>query len=122
MGVTKKIRKNIVAMSNILAIEAAKEALSDKSFYEFSVSKNKEEKQRIYSLLDHLKLDYIPSHTNFIFFHSKKDIKQLGSRMLAKGVSIGRPFPPFNDWCRISTGTADEVDKFIKSMLEVYQG
>ena len=42
--------------------------------------------------------------------------------MLAKGVSIGRPFPPFNDWCRISTGTADEVDKFIKGMLGVYQG
>merc|ERR1712146_208128 len=63
--IAKKIRKNIVAMSNILAIEAAKEALKDTSFYKFSISKNKEEKQRIYSLLDHLKLDYVPSHTNF---------------------------------------------------------
>ena len=120
--IAKKIRKNVVAMSNILAIEAAKEALNDNSFYKFSISKNKQEKQRIYTLLDHLKLDYVPSHTNFIFFHSKKDIKQFGSQMLAKGVSVGRPFPPFNDWCRISTGTADEVDKFINGMLEVYKG
>ena len=60
--------------------------------------------------------------TLILFFSiRKKDIKQLGSQMLAKGVSVGRPFPPFNDWCRISTGTADEVDKFINGMLEVYK-
>ena len=119
--IANKIRKNLVADSNILAIEAAKEALMDESFYKFSVTKNKQEKQRIYKLLEYLKLDYIASHTNFVFFHSKKDIKLLGSEMLAKGVSIGRPFPPFNDWCRISTGTSDEVDLFIKAMLEVYE-
>ena len=40
--------------------------------------------------------------------------------MLKKGVMIGRPFPPFYDWCRISTGTSEEVDVFMKAMLEVY--
>ena len=40
--IASQIRKNIVAMSNVLAIEAAKEALDDKSFYNFSLSKNKE--------------------------------------------------------------------------------
>ena len=39
---------------------------------------------------------------------------------IEKGVRIGRPFPPFYDWCRISTGTSQEVDIFIESMLEVY--
>ncbi|GIS06597.1 MAG: hypothetical protein CM15mP109_13530 [Candidatus Dadabacteria bacterium] len=37
--------------------------------------------------------------------------------MLEKGVRVGRPFPPFYDWCRISTGTSEEVDRFIESML-----
>ena len=115
-----KIRQNIVAMSNVLGIEAAKAALQDQAFYDFSIQKAKEAKTRIYTLLDHLELDYVPSHTNFIFFHSKKDIRELGPAMLAKGVRIGRPFPPFYDWCRISTGTLEEVDLFIKGMLEVY--
>ena len=83
---------------------------------------NKKAKKNIYTLLDHLKLEYVPSHTNFVFFHSKKDIRELGPKMLKKGVRIGRPFPPFYDWCRISTGTLDEVDAFIKGMLEVYEG
>ena len=39
--IANKIRKNIVAMSNILAIEAAKEALKDTSFYKFSFLKIK---------------------------------------------------------------------------------
>ena len=120
--IANKIRKNVVAMSNVLAIEAAKEALKDEGFYQFSLSKNKEAKNRIYAILDHLKLDYVTSHTNFVFFHSKKDIRKLGKTMLEKGIRIGRPFPPFYDWCRISTGTLEEVDLFTKSMLEVYEG
>jgi len=119
--IAQQIRQNVVAMSNVLAVEAAKEALKDEEFYNFSLNKNKEAKQRIYKLLDHLKLDYVTSHTNFIFFHSKRDIRALGPAMLEKGVRIGRPFPPFYDWCRISTGTSEEVDLFIKGMLEIYQ-
>ena len=41
----KKIRENIVARSNVLGIEAAKEALNDEEFYAFSLKKNKESKK-----------------------------------------------------------------------------
>jgi len=118
----QQIRKNVVAMSNVLAIAAAEASLEDRDFYQFSLEQNRKQKQRIYDLLDHLQLDYVRSSTNFIFFHSKRDIRELGPEMLAKGVRIGRPFPPFYDWCRISTGTAEEVGLFIKGMLEVYNG
>ena len=41
--------------------------------------------------------------------------------MRKEGVQIGRPFPPFMDWCRISTGTIDEV-KLFNSALEKVMG
>ena len=41
------------------------------------------------------------SSTNFVFFESKMHIDELSKKMLDKGVRIGRPFPPFYDWCRI---------------------
>tara|TARA_B100000953_G_scaffold92226_1_gene75185 strand:- start:1882 stop:3012 length:1131 start_codon:yes stop_codon:yes gene_type:complete len=113
-------REKIVAQTNVLAVAAATEALADDEFYKFSLNKAKEEKSKIYKLLDHLNLKYVKSSTNFIFFESKKHIDELGAQMLDKGVMIGRPFPPFYDWCRISTGTSEEVDKFINGMLEVY--
>ena len=77
-------------------------------------------KNKIYKLLDYLDLKYVKSSTNFVFFESKKHIDNLSKDMLDKGVRVGRPFPPFYDWCRISTGTSEEVDKFINAMLEVY--
>ena len=81
-------------MSNVLAIEAAKEALDDKSFYNFLFQKIKKQKNKIYKLLDYLNLDYVTPHTNFVFFIQKKDIRDLGQKH-EKGVKIGRPFLPF---------------------------
>ena len=69
---------------------------------------------------DYLDLKYVRSSTNFVFFESQQHIDKLSAEMLKKGVRIGRPFPPFYDWCRISTGTSEEVNKFINSMLEIY--
>ena len=113
-------RPNIMAQTNVLAVAAASEALKDNDFYKFSLKKANEEKDKIYKLLDYLDLKYVRSSTNFVFFESQQHIDKLSSEMLEKGVRIGRPFPPFYDWCRISTGTSEEVNKFINSMLEIY--
>jgi histidinol-phosphate aminotransferase len=114
------IKRNVVAMSNVYAIEGAKEALKDEEFFKFSIQKNKEAKELIYKTLDHLELEYAKSSTNFVFFKSGRDINELGSQMLAKGVKIGRAFPPFLDHCRISTGTIEEVQLFSKSLISLY--
>jgi histidinol-phosphate aminotransferase len=113
-------RPNIMAQTNVLAVSAASEALKDEDFYTFSLNKANEEKDKIYKLLDYLNLKYIKSSTNFVFFESKKHINELSEQMLDKGIMVGRPFPPFYDWCRISTGTSEEVDVFVQAMLEVY--
>ena len=112
----KQIRTNVVAMSNVLAIAAADKAIEDQEFYDFSLNKIKQGRKLITDTLDDLGLDYVPSNTNFVFFHSKKHIDKLGKQMLDKGVRIGRAFPPFYDWCRISTGTLEEVDVFIAAL------
>jgi len=114
------LRKNVVAMTNVYAIAGAKEALNDHEFYNFSIQKNKEAKQLIYKTLEHLDLEYIKSNTNFVFFHSGKDINELGAKMLEKGVRVGRAFPPFYDWCRISTGTLEEMNLFAESLISLY--
>ena len=113
-------RNKIMAQTNVLAVAAAIEALKDKDFYAFSLKKANEEKDKIYKLLDYLNLKYVESSTNFVFFESKKHIDILSKEMLDKGVRVGRPFPPFYDWCRISTGTSQEVDRFVSAMLDIY--
>ena len=79
-----------------------------------------EAKKIIYNTLNHLELDYVKSHTNFIFFKSNRNISELGENMLAKGIKIGRAFPPFIEHCRISTGTIQEVQLFSQALLSIY--
>ncbi|EOZ98534.1 Histidinol-phosphate aminotransferase [Indibacter alkaliphilus LW1] len=117
--IAENLRKRVVANTNIMAIEAGKAALKDNEFYKFSLAKNLECRNLIENTLDDLGLEYIPSQANFVFFHAKQDVSKLAEKMLAKGVIIGRPFPPMNDWCRISTGTVEEVEIFNKALKEV---
>ncbi len=119
-ALAQKLRRNMVAYSNVLAIAGAKEALNDKEFYSFSLQKTREAKNLIYKTLDDIELPYVKSHTNFIFFKSGKDIRTLHKEMMSKGILIGRPFPPFFDWCRISTGTIEEVTLFTQALTSVY--
>ena len=117
---SRLIRKNIVAMTNVLAIAAADKALDDKEFYNFSLNKIIQGRKIITTTLDKIGLKYTPSNTNFVFFHSKRHIDDLGKQMLEQGVKIGRPFPPFYDWCRISIGTLEETKIFANALENIY--
>ena len=115
----RRLKNAVMANTNILALEAAKTALVDDEFYKFSILKNKEAKDYIYSTLTELGLPYIKSHTNFVFFKSGRNIRDLISDMEKKGVVIGRPFPPLYNWARISTGTMEDMQSFGLALKEV---
>ncbi|MDT0607740.1 pyridoxal phosphate-dependent aminotransferase [Croceitalea rosinachiae] len=117
--IAKRLRGNVMAMTNVLAIEAAKEALKDDEFYKFSLMKNVEAKKAIYKTLDDLNLEYIKSHTNFIFFKTGKPISDMITKMKKEDVIIGRPFPPFYEWARISTGTMEDIQRFDSALKKV---
>lgn len=117
--IADRLKGSVMANTNVLAIEAAKEALKDDEFYKFSVLKNLEAKEVIYRTLDDLGLDYIKSHTNFIFFKSGRPIQELINQMEKENVLIGRPFAPMFDWARVSTGTLEQVGHFSESLKKI---
>ena len=117
--IAKRLQKNIMAMTNVLAIEAAKEALKDDDFYKFSLLKNLEAKNRIYQTLNDLNLAYVKSHTNFVFFKTGRPITEMIAEMKKENVMIGRPFPPFYEWARISSGTASDISRFDLALKKV---
>lgn len=117
--IAAKLSERVVANTNVMAIEAGKAALKDEEFYRFSLQKNKEARQMIESTLDQLGLEYLPSQANFVFFNAKRNVSQLAKSFQEKGIVIGRPFPPLNEWCRISTGTLEEVELFNRALLQI---
>uniref|UniRef100_UPI00404B7459 pyridoxal phosphate-dependent aminotransferase n=1 Tax=Fulvivirga sp. TaxID=1931237 RepID=UPI00404B7459 len=117
--IASRLSDNIMANTNVLGIAAAVEALKDDEFYNFSLGKVKECKSMIYKTLDELKLPYIKSHGNFVFFKSGRPIERMILDMKNENVQIGRPFPPLYDWVRISAGTVDEVKAFNDALKKV---
>jgi len=115
-----KLINNRVAFVGTVGMVAAKEALADKEFYAFSLLKNKEAKEHIYATLDSLGLVYMPSHTNFVFFKTKKELNSFNKELEKRGVLAGRPFPPLLEWSRISTGTTQEMQQFRLAMQQIY--
>ena len=117
--IATKLKASVMANTNTLAIEAAKAALLDDSFYKFSLLYNQKAKDFIYETLDALQLEYIPSHTNFVFFKTGRPINDMISAMLKENVLIGRPFPPFDQWARISTGKMEDMKHFGTALKKV---
>ena len=76
-------------------------------------------RNELVSFLKQKKLNYIDPQANFVMFYMKKDIKDVGPAMLAKGVAVGRPFPPYDKMMRITIGTDAEMAKFRTALSEV---
>jgi len=62
----------------------------------------------------------IPSETNFFMVSIGRQIQPVIEEFRAKKVMVGRPFPPMTTHMRVSIGTADEMDRFMKAFKEIF--
>ena len=62
----------------------------------------------------------IPSETNFFMVNIGREIQPVIQEFLAKKVQVGRPFPPMTTHMRVSIGTAEEMDRFMKAFKEIF--
>lgn len=114
------LKPRVMSYINMMGVYGAQAALDDNDFYTYSLRKNKESKEYIYQISSELGMKYIPSHTNFVFVHTGVDINELLPKMMDQGVLVGRPFPPLMDWCRISTGTMEEMNQWGDAMRKIF--
>ena len=109
-----------MAGPNVLAVAAAKEALKDEAFYKFSIEQNLVMRKMVTETLDQLGLPYVPSAGNFVFFQSGRPIEKVNKAYLEQGIRVGRAFPPLNDWCRVSMGTLEQVEKLCAATKAIF--
>jgi len=105
-----------------LNIAAASAALADKVHVQRIRSTVATERTKWTSMLDELKLPHSDSQANFIFFDAGRPQKDLATALLQKGVNIGRTFPPYTDWARITIGLPEENAIAQRQLREVLIG
>lgn len=105
---------------NLLAQAAAKAALGDKSFLKKTLQHAEREKVFLYEAFKKMKLEYIPSATNFILVNVKKDCKKVFTALLKKGVIV-RDMKAWglDSYIRVTIGTREENRRFIGALREV---
>ena len=59
------------------------------------------------------------THTNFVIFDIKGDSKAFQAACLARGVAIGRQFPPLLTHARITIGTMDDMQRALPIVRDV---
>jgi len=62
----------------------------------------------------------IPSETNFFMVGIGREIQPVIEEFRQKKVMVGRPFPPMTTHMRVSVGTAEEMDRFMKAFKEIF--
>jgi histidinol-phosphate aminotransferase len=62
---------------------------------------------------------YIPSETNFVMIHVGSDVAPVVARFREQGMIVGRKFPAMPEWLRISIGTREETEQFVRLLREI---
>lgn len=101
---------------NKLAQEAAVAALSDNEFVDMCYKMNKEGKDYLYNEFRKLNLEFPISETNHIFVNVEKDANEVFIELQKRGMIIR---PILGTWIRVSIGTKEQNEIFIKLLKEV---
>jgi histidinol-phosphate aminotransferase len=102
-------------------IAAASAALSDTAHVRQVRSFVADERTKWIGVLDELKIQHSQSVASFIFFDTGRPQAELAISIRARGVDIGRAFPPYTNWARITIGRPEENRIVQQNLREILQ-
>jgi len=110
-----------MSSANIFAMRAALASLGDTAFLTATRRRIIASRKRITDELQRLGLAFARPQTNFVFFDTGAPLAQFDRFMKSRNILVGRLFPPYDNWCRITIGTEPETDTFLRG-LQAYRG
>jgi histidinol-phosphate aminotransferase len=104
---------------NIMAIAAGRASLLDKKHVEDGRKRNHDTRAHVVAELAKLGHATIPSQANFIMTDIGRDVRTFGSTMRQRGVEVGRLFPAMPHHLRLTIGTPEQMERFLRVFREV---
>ena len=105
-----------------LSLKAATQALKDNDFVKKCIKENFIQMKRYEEFATKMKIEYIPSYTNFITFLLKNDknSSEISNSLLKKGIII-RDLKSYGlNAVRITIGKENENNRFFETFLQIY--
>jgi histidinol-phosphate aminotransferase len=101
---------------NIMVVRAGQASLADKAFLADTRRRIIASRTRITRQLTALGRTYAQPQGNFVFFDTGIPLVHFSKSMEAHNILVGRLFPPFTNWCRITIGTEADVSAFLSEL------
>jgi histidinol-phosphate aminotransferase len=102
-----------------LNIAAASAALGDAAHVKQVRESVADERTRWYAVLDELQLPRTQSVASFVFFNAGRPQPALASAFRSRGIEIGRAFPPYDNWARITIGRPEQNTRVQQQLREL---
>jgi histidinol-phosphate aminotransferase len=104
---------------NIMALVAATASLNDTRHVEQGRRNNSEVKQWVYSELDKLGYQHIPSQANFMMIDLRRESKTVIASLGERNIQVGRFFRSLPNFVRVTIGTRPQMETFLAKFREV---
>lgn len=114
------IKERKTGRTNILGMKAAYASYRDEEFQRFTLRKNRESLDIVEEMFESLGLRHVRSNANFTFFDTGHDVAEVNARLLAHNIKVGRPFPPFTTWSRVSMAKPEEMRYYVQTYHKLF--
>jgi histidinol-phosphate aminotransferase len=74
----------------------------------------------IFEFLSKNKIEFVPSDANMFMMNTKRPGRQFFTAMAAENVFVGRVWPIWPTWVRVTVGTKEEMAKFKNACVKCY--
>jgi len=94
---------------SVIAFAAGRAALSAQAAIAAERRRNAQARDFTAKVFADLGFAPVPSQANFVFVDIRRDARGFQQACRARGVMVGRSFPPLDTHARVSIGTMDEM-------------
>jgi histidinol-phosphate aminotransferase len=121
-GIADALRKQGVGDPESLGrlnIAAASAALRDRAHVQQVRDAVSAERQAWHGVLDNLRLPHTHSVASFVFFNAGQPQPTIAAAFRSRGTEVGRAFPPYDDWVRITIGRPEQNQVVQQQLREI---
>jgi histidinol-phosphate aminotransferase len=116
----RRLRPWIGSLSmSVLGAAAGRASLGDPAHIESQRAVNRQTRASAIEAFRAAGFQAFDSQANFIMVNIRRDAREFGAACLARGIQIGRPFPPLDQHARVSMGTPDEMALALRVCLDL---
>ncbi len=115
--VVERLAKYQMTFLGCAGLAAATASYQDLDFQSFSRARLQESLGITTAALRELKLRHVENgRGNFVFFDTGGSLADFAAAMRSAGYQVGRQFPPYPSWCRVSMGTVPQMRGFADAL------